>query len=116
MLVPTDVTNQIIPPKEDRKRNFKCHVPKVQKIARKCAARIGGVWNTHFWRDITQFLNLVLRDAEGPGTYFRSAFMVFRDPTGKSSHDNVSAQALWNEMVYADSIDVRANRIDARIE
>ena len=74
------------------------------------------MWDTHFWRDITQFLNLVLRDAEGPGTYFISAFSVFKDPPGKSSHDNVSAQALWNEMVYADSIDVRANRIDARIE
>ena len=30
MLVPTDVTNQIIPPKEDWERNFKCHVPNVR--------------------------------------------------------------------------------------
>ena len=29
----------------------------------------------------------------------------------KPSHENGSAQALWDEPVYADSIEVRANRI-----
>ena len=41
--------------------------------------------------------------------------MVFKDPTGKPSHKNGSAQALSDELVYADRIEVRANRIDARI-
>ena len=33
----------------------------------------------------------------------------------KLSYENGSAQALWDVPIYADSIEVRANRIDARI-
>ena len=33
----------------------------------------------------------------------------------KPLYENGSAQALWNVTVYADSIKVRANRIDARV-
>ena len=45
-IVPTDVPKQIIPPKENWKRecNFKFHVPNVWQIARKCVVRTGGVW------------------------------------------------------------------------
>ena len=33
----------------------------------------------------------------------------------KLSYENGSGQALWDVPIYADSIEVRANRIDARI-
>ena len=33
----------------------------------------------------------------------------------KPSYENGSAQALWDVSIYADSIEVRANIIDARI-
>ena len=32
----------------------------------------------------------------------------------KHSYENVSAQALWDVSIYADSIEVRANRINRR--
>ena len=33
----------------------------------------------------------------------------------KASYENGSAQALWDVSIYADSIEVRANIVDARI-
>ena len=82
-----------LPPKGNWKRNFKCHMPNVHWRG------VGHSLILSISRGITQLLNLVLGDAEAPGTYFRSASMVFKDPT-QPSYENGSAQALWDVPVY----------------
>ena len=118
--VPTDVTNQIIQTQENWKRewNFKCHVPKVWYIARKRAARIGGVWDNrsdqYLARHNAALMILffkMLKDLE-----LISELPPWHSKTQpKPLYENGSAQALWEVPVYADSTEVRANRIDARI-